>query len=199
MLKSRKYLKKDMMIMIIIILLPFLFYFYNLAPRDTKVWKIWGVKIDSGMYEEVDYYVWLLAVKFLTLVILSIWFLTCKHWWRAVLFIPIAVEVHKINNTFVGVEFGNTHSPLYLKSFIYSLIFLFILMFLSRKLKFYKSYDGLSLNKDINEELIKLSKFDIKNYKLIRKQLKELRKQKDKLDKKKYLAELIQLRDKLSI
>ncbi|WP_298901869.1 hypothetical protein [uncultured Psychroserpens sp.] len=199
MLKPKKYLKKDIVIMLIIILLPFLFYLYNLAPRDTKIWKIWWFEIDSGMYEEVDYYVWLLAVKFLTLLILSIWFLTCKYWWRVILFIPLSVEVHKINNTFTGVEFGNTYSPIYLKSLIYSLFFICMLMFLSRKLKFYRRYNTLNVNRDINEELIKLSKFDAKKYKLVKTNLLALEKRKDKLEKKKYLTELILLRDQLSI
>ncbi len=194
----KKHFTKDMAMMLFIIMLPFLFFLYNLAPKDTLIWDTKWFKIDSGMYEEVNYLLWLISIKLLTLFMLSVWFLTCKHWWRIILFLPISSEIHKLNGTIEGIKLGNDYTPIYLESIFYSIPYLIVLILLSKKMNFYKKHNTLWVNKDINTELIKLSKFNIKNYISVNNDLKEIERKKSMLTKREYLAELLLLRDRLT-
>ena len=51
---------------------------------------------DSKYYDNVRIFAWTLMTKILTLIFLSLWFITCKHWWRLVILVPIIIESYKI-------------------------------------------------------------------------------------------------------
>jgi hypothetical protein len=55
------------------------------------------------------------------------------------------------------------------------------------------------LNNEINNQITKLSKFDKKDYKSVKRELKKLEVLKQKINKKEYLIKLIELRDQLTI
>ena len=71
-------LKKDLLIVVLLIVLPFAFFIYKFVPT-TQVWRNAWFDFDSGYYENVKMFVWTLMLKMLTLILLSLWFLTCKH------------------------------------------------------------------------------------------------------------------------
>ncbi len=194
---QRKIFLKDIIIATIIVALPFLFYLYRLAP-ETKVWETLIFRIDSNYYEGIDVFFWTLANKLLTLLILLIWFVTCKHWWRFAIIVPIIIECYKflsiLNDDLRYVdEF----------EFVYSLpltipLILF-LVFLSKKLNYYSLSKSLNneLNDEINSLMNEFSNFKTEDYKIIRKELNGLRDNKSVLDKEEYLKQLIVLRKKL--
>ena len=195
------YSKKDFVIVLLIILLPFAFYLYNIAPFDTKVWKTKYFEIDSGFYNNVNFYLWYLSVKLLTISLLSIWYVTCKHWWKYILIIPLITEVYKILVVYSTSIYGFNYLPSFFESSLIFVPLIFLLEFFTKILGFKRGLNRypVRVNEEINNRLIELSHFNSKNYLSVKKRLLELEKQKYHLDKKVYLTKLIQLRDCLVI
>ena len=190
---------KDILILFLIVLLPFVFFIYNIVPEEVNVWKTRWFQVDSGFFIGVDFLFWLLSVKFLTLFILSLWFLTCLHKWRLIILIPIYVEIYKIYVNLKIVDYGFKYDFSFFESLLFSIPFTAILLILSKQLGYYKNVQRLKLNEEINDKMIKLSKFDLKGYKEIKKEFKGLKNQKSVINEKDYLVRLIALRDKMTL
>lgn len=78
---------------------PYLFYLYESVP-STKVWSTFLFTYNSEGYENVNIVMWLVTGKAIPLLLLFIWFFTCRHWWYHVLLVPIAMYVYQIFGLF---------------------------------------------------------------------------------------------------
>ncbi|MCK8481901.1 hypothetical protein [Psychroserpens algicola] len=198
---NRLLFKKDFIIALLVMSMPFTFYLYNLAPLELKIWKTSWFEINSGYYQDVNYFFWYLSVKFLTLNLLSIWYITCKYWWKYTLLISIIIEIRKILVIINAREHGFNSLPPYYESLGYSIAYILILTYISYSLgymiksKIYK----LEVNKEINNKIIKVSDFKTSEYKKFNKLMKGLINEKSKMTKKEYLTKLISLRDQMTI
>lgn len=194
-------LKKDLLIVVLLVVLPFAFFIYKFVPA-TQVWRNAWFDFDSGYYENVNLFVWTLMLKMLTLILLSIWFLTCKHSWRYVLFVPVIAEIYKVFVWFKVLELDYEHIPAIYNSLIFSIPYLLVLLLFSNLLGYYKhskkKYSN-ELNNEINNHLVKLSNFDTKKFKSVKREMIILINKKNNMTKKEYLVELIALRDRITI
>lgn len=190
----------DFIVMICIILLPFLFFLHNIVPKD-KIWKTWLFEFDSGFYYDSKYFFWYMSVKILTLLILSLWFVTCSYNWRFVLIFPIMGEVSKTIFLIKSIDTKLDYDFFYIETFFYSFPVIALLFYLTNELKYYtlvKTFN-YQLNNEISKETENLSSFKTFDYNLIRKELKKLKKEKKSINKKEYLIKLIELRDKITV
>lgn len=82
---------------------PYFFYLYEGFP-DVKVWEtsFFGLKFkyESNFYESVNVVGWMLFSKLIPLLLLIIWFFTCKNWWYHALLIPISMYLFQIYGVF---------------------------------------------------------------------------------------------------
>ncbi len=76
-------------------LTPYLFYLYESVP-ETQVWNTFLFTYDSTFWEDANYAMWHLTSKLIPLILLTIWFFTCRHWWYHTLIVPIAMYVYQI-------------------------------------------------------------------------------------------------------
>ncbi|EGV44931.1 hypothetical protein BZARG_133 [Bizionia argentinensis JUB59] len=74
---------------------PYLFYLYESVP-DQKVWNTLLFTYDSRYYGSVLTVAWTLTGKIIPLMLILIWFYTCRHWWYHVLIVPIAMYSFQI-------------------------------------------------------------------------------------------------------
>jgi hypothetical protein len=74
---------------------PFIFYIYEYAP-ETEVWETWLFTYKSGFYGDAKIGLWSILMKFVPLMLLFIWFFTCRHWWYHALLVPIAMFSYQI-------------------------------------------------------------------------------------------------------
>lgn len=194
-------LKRDIIIMFLIVILPFLFYLYNLAPKGQE-WETSLFTINAGLYENVDYFVWLFCIKILTFLILCLWFLTSVNKWKYVLLVSIFLEMNKFSNIVIGSQINLPFKVLDINIYavLFSIPFFILLLWVNSKLAYSNSEKSISsqLNEEINNEYDRLTNFDIKTYTTVKNDLTRLEKQKQKLSKKEYLNELIATRDRLS-
>ena len=199
MITKKENFNKDILLLTLIILCPFMFYLYNVVPKDIRIWETSWFVIDSGYHEDVQNYIWILFVKFLTLSILTIWFLTCLYNWKWVILIPVVFEIYKIYLFVRATNLGYEIELTMVDSLIYSVPYVLILILISRLLGYQKTDNIFIINHEINKELMRHSMYKTENVKELKKQLKNLKKNKSQIDKKDYLTKLITLRDQITI
>ncbi len=82
---------------------PYFFYLYEGFP-DVKIWETsffgFDLRYESGFYQSVNVAGWLFFSKLIPLLLLLIWFFTCKHWWYHSLIIPICMYIFQIYSLF---------------------------------------------------------------------------------------------------
>ncbi|WP_053970001.1 hypothetical protein [Mangrovimonas sp. ST2L15] len=78
---------------------PFLFSLYENVP-STKTWETFLFTYTSGGYEDVNIVAWTLTGKLIPLLLLLIWFFTCRHWWYHAILVPIVMYSWQIIGLF---------------------------------------------------------------------------------------------------
>jgi len=78
------------LLVLIIASTPILFYLYDDFPSDSQVWDAYLFSIETN-YTSVYHLAWYLSGKVIPLLLLFIWFFTCKHWWHWIILVPIAM------------------------------------------------------------------------------------------------------------
>lgn len=115
-MKKQKQLTKkrftlESLAVLLILITPFLFKIHEYFPEDpeAKV-SILGFEITRNGFQDISVYVWFLLGKFIPLYLLTLWFLTCKHWWYHIILIPLCMYAFQIfevlysNDKYIDVE-----------------------------------------------------------------------------------------------
>lgn len=110
--KKKKILSSGTFVALIILMTPLLFYVHQLIPSKPTYNTFLGV-IDSSYYESVQILFWVLLGKITPLILLLIWFFTCKHWWYHAIIVPIVVMCYQIviaaNEDIVFLDFDDIY------------------------------------------------------------------------------------------
>lgn len=79
--------------------LPYLFYYYEALPE--WLWSLTLFKSLSSSFEGNNLMAsWILFQKLVPLLLLLIWFFTCKHWWYHTILIPISLYTFQLYTLF---------------------------------------------------------------------------------------------------
>ncbi len=92
---SSKFLLLGSFIAFLIAFSPYIFYLYEIFP-DGPVWENSFFIYESKYYESVNVAMWTYFGKIMPLLLLLIWFLTCKHWWYHSILIPISMYSYQL-------------------------------------------------------------------------------------------------------
>lgn len=99
------YLATGSIIALVIAASPYIFYSYESFPQ-TQSWETFLFTYKANWFKEVQVSVWAMMGKFVPLLLLILWFITCKHWWYHVILIPIgmfAFQLFNVINDDVGI------------------------------------------------------------------------------------------------
>lgn len=88
--KGKNNLIQGGIVVLIIASTPILFYLYKEFPSDNAVWDTFLFTIETS-YTSVYHLAWYVTGKAIPLLLLFIWFFTCKHWWHWIILVPIAM------------------------------------------------------------------------------------------------------------
>nr|WP_299341786.1 hypothetical protein [Allomuricauda sp.] len=69
---------------------PILHYWWKYLPETAQI-SFLGVEFTSNGFENVGHAFYYYLLKLVPLLLLIIWFVTCKHWWYHAILIPIAM------------------------------------------------------------------------------------------------------------
>ncbi|WP_380216299.1 hypothetical protein [Jejudonia soesokkakensis] len=78
---------------------PFLFYIYQFAPADSKEWETSFGTIRANGFNSVQSFMHAVFTKATFVLLLGIWFLTARNWWKYAILIPLTMFLFQ----FVGV------------------------------------------------------------------------------------------------
>ena len=96
---SKKTISKNIVIGsiigVFIALSPFIFYAYTYIPEE-KIWKNFLFTYNSGFYENARTGIWLIMLKLMPLILLFVWFFTCRHWWYHAILVPIGMFIFQL-------------------------------------------------------------------------------------------------------
>lgn len=193
-----KVFKKNVLIILVILLPSLLFHFYEFFPEKPK-FQFYFLSIDSGLHNDVQYFMWLISMKLLTLSILSFWYVTNKSIVRHIITIPITLEIFKLYSTLKLEESGFYNLSDNLYSLLIAVVFIYALNLLSKRLGYRSENSKAELNEEINNQILKLDKFNTIDYKDLKNEILLLQTKRHKMNKTEYLKKLILLRDKLTI
>ncbi len=80
-------------------LTPYYFYIYKYVPEE-RLWVTSWFTYDSHSWEDANYVMWIFTGKFVPMLLIIVWFLSCRHWWYHVLIVPIAMYIYQIFGLF---------------------------------------------------------------------------------------------------
>lgn len=83
----------------ILAITPYLFSLHESVP-NTKVWNTFLFTYDSKGWEDANLVMWIFTGKAIPLLLLFIWFFTCRHWWYHTLLVPIIMYSYQIISLF---------------------------------------------------------------------------------------------------
>lgn len=194
---ENKILRRDFTVAFLVLISPFLFYSYSFLPKNKKKWNTIFFEIE---FSEIDDVFWYLNYKALFILMLSIWYITCKHEWRLVILVPLIIEIHKLVSYFFEINHSLSHYKIY-HSVIVSMTLILILTYLSAKLNYHSYSKSISqqIDYEIDDLAQNVSNFNKKKCKVFQSRLIRLRKEKKHLNKKEYLIKLIKLREEFNI
>ncbi|CAN5325658.1 hypothetical protein BH23BAC2_BH23BAC2_24630 [soil metagenome] len=124
---SSRFLLLGSIIALVIAFSPYLFYLYEIFP-DGKVWENSLFTYESKYYESVLAAAWTYLGKITPLLLLLIWFFTCKHWWYHDILVPIAMYVFQIIVTFYQDVYLNEQILLDTNGLIYLAPFFLVVL-----------------------------------------------------------------------
>lgn len=92
---DKKSLIQGGIIVFIIACTPFIYYSYESFPTDSKVWET-SIFTFTTQYPSLYHYAWFLTGKIIPVILLLIWFFTCKHWWHWIILVPLSMYVFQL-------------------------------------------------------------------------------------------------------
>lgn len=117
-----RYLTIGSCIVFIIITLPLLFYIVDIFP-EGQVWETNYFTYNSRYFQSVSVFVWVLVGKLIPLILLIIWYFTCKNWWYRALLVPIAVYAYQlISVMFEDSQFIDNQQVYYLVPLVFIIL-----------------------------------------------------------------------------
>lgn len=139
---------------IVLITTPFLFYLYRVAPTESQEWDTIFGTISSGGYKNVSYFFHSLFTKITFVLLTGIWFLTSRNWWKYAILVPFTMFLFQLSGVI-------NHNIQYIDEydFWYSLPvilpILFFLIYISYRIG-KRSSENYELKKEVDEEINKI-------------------------------------------
>tara|TARA_R110002124_G_scaffold287364_1_gene474031 strand:+ start:60395 stop:60913 length:519 start_codon:yes stop_codon:yes gene_type:complete len=95
----KKALIKGVLLSLLLIATPFIFYIYKYAPSESKEWETIFGTITARGFSNVQTFMHATFTKFTFVLITGMWFLTSSNWWKFAILVPFTMFLFQ----FIGV------------------------------------------------------------------------------------------------
>lgn len=95
--QDKKSLIQGGIIVFIMACTPLIYYAYESFPSDSQVWETFFCTFTTK-YPSLYHYAWFITGKIIPVILLLIWFFTCKHWWHWIILVPLSMYVFQLIN-----------------------------------------------------------------------------------------------------
>ena len=90
-------IRNGVLLTILLITTPFVFYFYKFAPAESDKWETIFGTIDSGGFGSVQSYMHALFTKITFIILTATWFLTSQNWWKYAILVPLTMFLFQLS------------------------------------------------------------------------------------------------------
>lgn len=150
----KKKLYAGVSIIIFLVITPFLFYLYRFAPSDTNVMETKFFIINSGGFKSVQGFTHALFTKLTLVFLVTLWFLTCRHWWKWSLLVPLTLFLFQLTGVINhALEYIDNYDFWYSLPVVIPVIC--FLVYIKNKIRFYT--DSIDLKEELDTEIEKLN------------------------------------------
>lgn len=156
---KKKNLIKGVLLSLLLITTPFLFYIYKYAPSEASEWNTIFGTIEAGNFTWVQSYVHAIFTKLIFVMLTGIWFLTSNNWWKYAILVPFTMFLFQL----IGIiNYRSGYIDEF--DFWYSLpliipILLFVVYISYRISK--NTYENEALKRDVDDEIRKILSDDL--------------------------------------
>ena len=123
-----------------------------LIPKDSENIEILGIEISNFGFRSFRSFVWYFNRKFAYIIILVIWLIQCKHWWKWAILSPISLYSLQFSEIFLDQRIIEEESNLILLPLI--IVTVFFLFRISISLN--KAQKIVKLNGDLDKEFTEI-------------------------------------------
>ncbi len=136
---------------LILITTPFLFYIYKFAPADATEWDTFFGSLESGGFGSVQSYMHALFTKITFVLLTGIWFVTSKNWWKYAILVPFTMFLFQLSGVInQNVQYIDEYDFWYSLPVVLPIIFFLIyISYLVGK----RSSGNDSLKKEVDQEI----------------------------------------------
>lgn len=137
-----KVLRTGTVIAVIMAVLPYAFYYYEALP--DWLWETSLFKALSNSFKDNKLMAsWILFQKMVPLILLLIWFFTCKHWWYHTILIPISLYTFQLYTLFFSANNFIDSGELY---FIVPVVIISLSLAYLARLKIFDKIHGIDIS-----------------------------------------------------
>jgi hypothetical protein len=136
---------------ILLIITPFLFYIYKIAPVDSKEWDTMVGQISSGGFSNVQAYLHALFTKLTFVLLTGMWFLTSRNWWKYAILVPFTMFLFQLSGVInYNIQYIDEYDFWYSLPVILPIVFFLVyISYLIGK----RSSGNDSLKKEVDHEI----------------------------------------------
>ena len=139
------------LLILLLIATPFLFYFYKNAPAEASEWHTWLGTIKSGGFGSVQSYMHALFTKLTFILLTTVWFLTSRNWWKFAILIPLTMFLFLLSGVInYKIQYIDEFDFWYSLPVI--LPILFFLIYISYRIG-KRETPGVDLKEEVDEEI----------------------------------------------
>ncbi len=95
----KRNLISGVLLTILLIATPFLFYIYKYAPSDSKEWDTIFGTISASGFGSAQAFMHAVFTKITFIILTATWFLTSNNWWKYAILVPLTMFLFQ----FIGV------------------------------------------------------------------------------------------------
>jgi hypothetical protein len=176
---KRKNQKLDAIIIFLLLVIIGIWFIADQIPSGIMEIEVMGIEINNNGFKDLSVFIWFISRKLIVIIFLSIWFISCPHWWKYAILSPFILYSFQFWEAFQDVQSLDSYGNIK----VFPIVFLMILILISlSKLARYRSYlkdcyEYLTL--EIEDVLNKLSN---KNLELSGRQLQYEKLKNDNID-----------------
>ena len=142
-------------ISILLIATPFLFYIYKFAPPESQEWDTIFGTLKSNGFGSMQTYMHALFTKITFVMLTGVWFLTSQNWWKYAILVPFTMFLFQLSGVInYQLQFIDEYDFWYSLPFIAPIIgFVIYLSYLISK---HSTDESIDLKNDATEEIHKM-------------------------------------------
>jgi hypothetical protein len=148
--KKRLSLLISSIIILLILITPYLLYVHQSIPREVESLDTFFGTINAGYYPNAQTYIYILFSKFVPILLLLIWFISCKHWWVHVILIPICVYLFQLISV-INDSVGYVDEVEFIYTIPITVFIVALLYFVRSKLSIY--IQAVDLKKEMDDNM----------------------------------------------